>query len=372
MEQNKPIKIAQVIGMAINGGTETLWMNYYRNIDRSKVQFDFLVESESKIINKEEIESLGGHVVIIPPYKHVFKYMKALKKIFKENQYDIVHSNMSTMSVFTLRAAKKAGIKVRIAHSHSTSNKKEWKKNILKNMLRPFSKKYSTHYFTCSELAGRYLFGDKTFDKGQVTIINNAIDINRFKYNKESRNSIRKELGITDDMVVIGNVGRFQAQKNQTYLLDIYNEYQKINPNSKLLILGDGPLREELKEKTAKLNLNDKVIFAGVKTNPEDYYSAMDCFVLPSLYEGLPVVGIEVQASNLPFFMSDTITKECMLNDNVYSLSINDEPKNWATFINEKVIVNPDRGESTLSGTKYDLKTEVNVVCKLYEKILNR
>lgn len=366
---NKLIKIAQVIGMAINGGTETLWMNYYRNIDRTKVQFDFLVESESKIINKEEIEKLGGHVVIIPPYKNVFKYMKTLRKIFKENQYDIVHSNMSTMSVFTLRAAKKAGIKVRIAHSHSTSNKKEWKKNILKNLLRPFSKKYSTHYFSCSELAGRYLFGDKTVNKGKVTIINNAIDINRFEFKCESRNKIREELGINDE-VVIGNVGRFQAQKNQTYLLDIFNEYQKINNNSKLLILGDGPLREDLKTKTEKLGITDKVIFAGVKTNPEDYYSAMDCFVLPSLYEGLPVVGIEVQASNLPFFMSDTITKECMLNDNVYALSIKDDPKKWAEFINEKLVIKDDRGTSTLTGTKYDLKTEANVVCELYEKIL--
>lgn len=370
MNAYKPIKIAQVIGKAINGGTETLWMNYYKFIDRTKVQFDFLVESESKIINKEEIERLGGHVVIIPSYNNVFKYMKTLKKIFKDNKYDIVHSNMSTLSVFTLRAAKKAGINVRIAHSHSTSNKKEWKKNVLKNMLRPFSKKYATHYFSCSELAGRYLFGNKTVDKGQVTIINNAIDINRFKFNKESRINIRKELGINDNMILLGNVGRFQAQKNQLYLLDIFNEYNKINPNSKLLILGDGPLKEELINKTSKLNLDDKVIFAGVKTNPEDYYSAMDCFILPSLYEGLPVVGIEVQASNLPFFMSDKITKECMLNDNVYSLSIKDEPKKWAECINDKITLSNDRGESTLVGTKYDLKYEANVVSELYKKFL--
>ena len=160
--EEKVIKVAQVIGMAVDGGTESVWMNYYRNIDKKKIQFDFLVENESKIINKKEIESMGGKIVIIPPYNNPIKYMRVLKKIFKENPYDIVHSNMNALSVFTLRAAKKAGIKVRIAHSHSTSNKKEWKKNILKNILRPFSKVYATHYLACSELAGRWLFGNKT------------------------------------------------------------------------------------------------------------------------------------------------------------------------------------------------------------------
>ena len=175
---DRVIRVAQIIGKAINGGTEAFAMNYYTHIDRSKVQFDFFVESTSKIIDRELIESLGGRVVIIPSYKNPFNYIKILTKLFKDGNYDIVHSNMNALSVFTLRAAKKAGVPIRIAHSHSTSNKKEWKKTIIKNLLKPLSKIYATHYFACSELAGRWLFGNKTFDKGQVKVINNAIELN--------------------------------------------------------------------------------------------------------------------------------------------------------------------------------------------------
>ena len=185
---DKVIRVAHVIGMAINGGTESLWMNYYRNIDRTKIQFDFLVESESQIINKKEIEELGGRVVIIPPYKNLFKYIKTLTKIFKENKYDIVHSNMNALSVFTLKAAKKAGINVRIAHSHSTSNHKEFGKSIIKNILRPFSKVNATHYFACSKSSAEWLFGKKMVKKNKVTIINNAVDLNRFCYDENKRN----------------------------------------------------------------------------------------------------------------------------------------------------------------------------------------
>ena len=190
----KPIRVAQIIGIANNGGVESVVMNYYRNIDRTKVQFDFLVESESKIINKDEIENMGGRVIIIPPYTKVFEYTKSLKKIFEENKYDIIHSNMNTLSVFALRAAKKAGSKIRIAHSHTTSNKKEWKRHLLKSVLKQFSKVYSTHYFACGEDAGRYQFGNKTYDKGKVTIIKNAIDIDKFKFSMKDEVKLEKNL----------------------------------------------------------------------------------------------------------------------------------------------------------------------------------
>lgn len=316
MMENKPIKVAQVIGMAINGGTESLWMNYYRHIDKTKVQFDFLVESTSKIINKEEIESMGGRVVIIPSYKNPKKYIRELTKIFKENNYDIVHSNMSTLSVFTLKAAKKAEIKIRIAHSHSTSNKKEWKKNLLKNILRPFSKKYATHYFACSELAGRYLFGNKTFDEGKVTIINNAIEFSKFKFNMDLRNVVRNKLNIKDNEFLIGNIGRMQIQKNQLFLIDFMKEYSEKLPCYKMMIIGDGPLKNEINKKIMQYSLTDKIIILDTTHKVEEYYNAMDCFILSSLYEGLPVVGVEAQVNGLPCFFSDTITREVKLNDN--------------------------------------------------------
>ena len=327
--ENNVIRVAQIIGMS-DGGVASIIMSLYRAIDKSKVQFDFFVESESKIINREEIESMGGKVIIIPSYSNVFKYMKTLKKLFIEGKYDIVHSNMSTLSIFSLRAAKKAGIKVRICHSHSTSNRKEWKKNIMKNMLRPFSKKYATHYFACSELAGRYLFGNKTFDKGLVTIINNAIDLDKFKYDEKLRNKKRKELGIKDDTLIIGHIGRFVAQKNHTFLIDIFNELHKENKNSILLLVGQGPLVDIIKEKVKRLGLIDSVKFLGQRNDVNELYQVFDVLLLPSLYEGLPVVGIEAQASGNLCYFSDDMTKETKVLDSTKFMSIDISAKDWA------------------------------------------
>ena len=182
-----PIRIAHVIGKWVGGGVEAVVMNYYRNIDKSMIQFDFICDNDSTNIPYEEIESLGGKVILVPPYQKVFEYQKVLQKILKENNYKIIHSHINTLSVFPLYAAKKVGVPVRIAHSHSTTNKKEWKKNLLKQVLRPFSKVFATDYMCCSELAGRWLFGNKEYDKGNVYLLNNAIDLDKFKYNKRIR-----------------------------------------------------------------------------------------------------------------------------------------------------------------------------------------
>lgn len=191
-KKEKPIVIGMIMGKWLGGGVESVVMNYYKHIDRNKIQFDFICDNDSTNIPYDEIEKLGGRVILCPSYTKVFKYQKFLIDLFKKNKYKIVHSNVNTISVFPLRAAYKAGVPIRIAHSHSTSNKKEWKKNLVKNTLRPFSKKYANVYFACSELAGRWLFGDKTFNEGKVTIINNAIDLNKFKFNKDIRTKIEK------------------------------------------------------------------------------------------------------------------------------------------------------------------------------------
>ena len=318
----KPIKVAQVIGIANNGGVEAVVMNYYRNIDRSKVQFDFLVESESKIINKEEIESMGGRVIIIPPYTKVFEYTRALKKIFEENNYDIVHSNMNTLSVFALRAAKKAKSKVRIAHSHTTSNKKEWKRHLLKSILKRFSKVYSTHYFACSECAGRYQFGDKTYNNGEVVIIKNAIDIERFKFDSEKRKQVRDELGLNDEFL-IGYVGRLINLKNQMFLIDVFSEFVKVRNNARLVFVGEGPMEQELKEKVLEQGLSDKVIFYGTTGDVEKMYSAMDLFAFPSLYEGFGLVALEAQVSGLPTIASEFVPNDACVTSRATRLPLN-------------------------------------------------
>lgn len=312
----KPIIVAQIMGKWIGGGVESVIMNYYRHLDHKKIQFDFICDEDSTRIPYDEIKKLGGRVFLVPEYQKLPQYLKALEDLFRKKQYRIVHSNVNTLSVFPLYAAKKAGVPVRISHSHSTSNPKEWKRNIIKNILRPFSKKYATDYFACSELAGRYLFGDKTFDQGKVKIIHNAIDLDKFKFDLEARKKLRKEFGIKDNTTVIGHVGRFVQQKNHTFLVDVFKEYHKKNPDSKLLLIGTGPLEEKIKDKVEKLNLSDFVLFLGQREDTNKLYSVMDVFCLPSLYEGLPVVGIESQSAGLPIIFSNGVTREVIISKN--------------------------------------------------------
>ena len=333
----KPIRVASVIGRYIGGGVEAVTINYYRNIDKNKVQLDFICDEDSTNIPYKEIERMGGKVIIIPSYSKPFKYHKALKRVLKEGNYKIIHSNINTLSVFSLFAAKCAGVPVRIAHSHSTTNKKEKKKNLMKQVLRPFSKVFATDYMCCSELAGRWLFGDKEYDKGNVYLLNNAIDLDKFKYNESLRKMKRKELDIKDDTLVIGHIGRFVAQKNHDYLIDIFNEIHKKNNNSILLLAGQGPLMEDIKNKVKELNLDDSVKFLGQRNDANELYQAFDVFLLPSLYEGLPVVGVEAQAAGLLCYLSDDMTKETKVLDITKFMSLNNTPEEWANNILDDV-----------------------------------
>lgn len=332
----EPIRIAQIMGKWVGGGVEAVVMNYYRHIDRTKIQFDFLCDEDSTDIPYEEIEKLGGKVILIPPYQKVFKYQSVLKNVLKSGHYNIVHSHINTLSVFPLLAAKRAGVPIRIAHSHSTTNKKEKKKNLMKLILRPFSKVFATHYMCCSELAGCWLFGNKTYDKGQVYLLNNAIDLDKFKYDENIRNKKRKELNIDNKTLVIGHIGRFVEQKNHRFLIDIFDELHKEVNNSILLLAGQGPLLKEIQAKVKKLNLEASVKFLGQRNDASELYQAFDVFLLPSLYEGLPVVGVEAQASGLLCELSDDMTKETKVLSTTRFIGLDKDAKEWAkTIIND-------------------------------------
>lgn len=330
---NDPIRIAQIIGKWLGGGVEAVVMNYYRNIDRTKIQFDFICDDDSTNIPYEEIKSLGGRVILVPPYQKLFDYQKKLFKIFKENNYKIVHSHINTLSIFPLYAAKRAGVPIRIAHSHSTTNKVEWKKNLLKQVLKPFSKTFATDYFCCSEYAGRWLFGNKTYEDKKVFLLNNAIDIEKFVYNQEIRDKKREELGISKDTLVIGHIGRFVQQKNHDFLIEIFKEIHAENKNSLLLLVGQGPLADDIKLKAEAFNLKDNIIFLGQRMDANLLYQAFDVFVLPSIYEGLPVVGVEAQASGLLCYLSTDMTKETKVLDTTTFVSLDESPKKWASLI---------------------------------------
>lgn len=372
-KKEEPIRIAQIVGKWLGGGVEAVVMNYYRHLDHDKIQFDFICDDDSTNIPYDEIEKLGGKVILIPPYQKVFKYQKELRRVLRDGKYKIVHSHINTLSVFPLYAAKKVGVPVRIAHSHSTTNKKEWKKNLLKQVLRPFSKKYATNYMCCSELAGRWLFGDKTYDEGKVYLLNNAIDLDKFKYDKKIRDKKRKELGIKEDTIVIGHIGRFVAQKNHTFLIDIFNQFHKKEKNSILLLAGQGPLQEEIKNKVRELGLNDSVRFLGQRNDANELYQVFDIFLLPSLYEGLPVVGVEAQASGLLCFFSDDMTKETKVLDSTVFMSLSNADDEWATSILDNYI-NFRRKDTTSGITKsnFNIKYETNKLKNKYSELLTK
>lgn len=366
--KNENIRVAQIVGKWLGGGVETVIMNYYRNINRNEIQFDFICDDDSTNIPYKEIEKLGGKVILIPPYQNFLKYHIKLKKVLKDGNYKIAHSHISTLSVFSLFAAKCAGVPVRIAHSHSTTNKKEKKKNLFKQCLRPFSKLFATDYMCCSELAGRWLFGEKQYDKGKVYLLNNAIDLNEYKYDEQKRMLKRKEFEIKDSTLVVGHVGRFVEQKNHKFLIDIFNEIHKKNKDSILLLAGQGPLMKEIKEKVEELKLSQVVLFLGQKNNIGDLYQVFDALCLPSLYEGLPVVGIEAQATGLFCILSDDMTKETKILETTKFFSLNQSASKWADIIIREVS-NYKRKDSReeITERNFNIEKEAEKLEKVYK-----
>lgn len=330
-KNNKPIVVAQIMGKWVGGGVETVIMNYYRHIDRSKVQFDFICDEDSTNIPYEEIEKLGGHVILCPPYQKLFKYMKFLENLFREKKYRIVHSNINTLSVFPLKAAKKAGIPVRIAHAHATTNKKELVRNAIKQVLKHFSRKNANVFMCCSETAGRFQFGDKNYKN--VILLKNAIDTNRFTFDKKVRDEYRKTLGVDDGTLVVGNVGRLVKTKNQLFLVEVFAELSK-KQNAKLVLIGSGPDESIIRNSISKNNIEDKVVMLGQRDDIEKWYQAFDVYVTPSLYEGFGLSILEAQASNLSCVVSSTIPRDVAIdNSECVFLSLSDGKQKWAKTI---------------------------------------
>lgn len=359
----EPIRIAQMMTDMNYGGVEMVVMNYYRNIDKRKVQFDFFALEGSTIPQKEEIESLGGRVFVVPKYTHLIQYEKALIKLFKENNYKIVHSHMNTLSVFSLFGAKISGVPNRILHNHSTAGKGETKKNIIKYALRPFAKIFPTELCACSNLAGNWIYGKGT----KFTVFNNAIDLDKYKYNKDKRNELRKVLEL-EGKKVIGHIGRFCYQKNHDFLVDIFKEVLKIEKDAVLLLIGEGELEQEVKDKVKNLGIEDKVLFMGRRADAYRYYQVMDLFLLPSRYEGLPVVGVEAQACGLPCVFSSCVTEEAKLLDTTVYVSGGVEEYVKEVIKGLKVKRKDTSEEMREAG--YDIKEEAGKLLMFYEKYM--
>ncbi len=290
------------------GGAETLIMNLYRNIDRTKVQFDFLTCKAG--VFDSEIRQLGGNVYRIPYVTDVGHsgYIRALKQFLTANrEYKIIHSHMDKMSGFVLQAAKKVNIPIRIAHSHNTESEGRLAQKAYKCFAGGYVTSSATHLYACSHAAANWLFGEKS---KQAFILKNGIEADKFQYSQNIREKMRRELKINDDCFVLGHVGRFTQQKNHHFLLDIFVSLNKEVPNSILLLVGDGPLKPKIIERIEKLKLTDNVKLVGIREDIDQLLQAFDLFLFPSLHEGLPVTLIEAQGAGLPCVIADTITNE--------------------------------------------------------------
>lgn len=324
------IRVAQILNRMDSGGIESVVMNYYRHIDRKKIQFDFYFTQNSSFPQREELERLGAGIYPIPPYSKPFAYHRALYQAFREKKYGIVHAHLSTMSVFALFAAWRAGIPVRICHNHTTAYWGEGAKTLLKYILRPWNKLFATDYFACGETAGRWMYGNRCFGQGKVTVMPNAIDTKKFAFDPEARKQLRDELGIPQDAFVIGHVGRFMYQKNHSFLVDIFAEVLKKKPEAVLLLVGEGELMEIIREKVRARGISNSVLFTGARKDVNRLYSVMDVFCLPSFYEGMPVVAWEAQANGLPCVFSNKISAEAKLEESSRFLSLSQGREEWA------------------------------------------
>lgn len=324
-----PIRVLHVVTYMGRGGLETMLMNYYRHIDRSKVQFDFLVHREFEADYDPEIISLGGRIFRLPrlvPWSG--SYRNALKVFFDTHQeYKIIHVHQDCLSSIILKSAKEHRVPVRIGHSHTNNQDKNFK-YLIKLFYKRRIPGNSTQLFACSKEAGDWMF-----DGAPYQILKNAIETSKYVYNSRVRVHMRKQLGIPDGAFVLGHVGRFHPQKNHAHLINIFAELKKIKQNSILLLVGDGDLRSSIEGRIANLGLSDSVIFTGVRDDVPDLMQAMDCFILPSVYEGLGIVAIEAQASGLPCILSDGVPEECDITSLTEHVALKEAPSVWAERI---------------------------------------
>lgn len=360
---SKQIRVLHFQGRMGKGGAETFMMNAFRNIDRNKVQFDFLIYHDFGDVRpyNDEIHSLGGHIYSVPnPKKNIIAYIKAVKKLLKDKKFDVVHSEVFFGGGLNLFLAKKAGIKKRIVHSHATSDGKG--KNLPLKMLRKIfdrlMKENATDFLACSHEAGVALYGKEQ----PFVFVPNGIDLELYRNIPESKITIRKSLNIPADAFVVGNIGRFEDQKNHLFLIDIFEQVIKKNKNSHLVLIGEGSLFSKVNEKVIRKGLAEKVSFLGVRNDIPQLLKSMDVFLMPSLYEGLPISAVEAQAANLKLVLSNEVSKETRISENVHFISLNEEPKQWAKIALQEPLQNFPYKEMEI----YDMKKTAEQLEKIY------
>lgn len=361
---DKPIRILHVLGALEIGGAESRTMDIYRRINREKIQFDFLVHTTKECFYNQEIRQLGGNIYCLPRFRvyNYFSYRKACKQFFEEHkEYEIVHAHMTSTASIYLPIAKKAGVKVAVAHARSAGVDKGVKGFITKCLRKNLYKKCD-HMFSCSDLASEAVFGKTAAEAGEVIVLPNAVDTKAYKRDEETREKVRAEHGLLDNFVV-GHVGSFRYAKNHEFVIEVFAEFLKKKENAKLMLLGDGERRQEMEEKAREMGIYEKILFCGNRHPIIPYYQAMDAYLFPSRYEGMPGVVIEAQMAGLPCLVADTITTQVKVTPLVEFMSLQQNAKEWAERLYEISQKEKDTAEIDLTKTNYD----VNYQVKQYE-----
>ena len=358
------IRILHSVSNMDRGGIETMLMNFYRHVDRDKVQFDFICNKPKPGDYDEEIRALGGRIFVSPGFKSYRRYLAFMTDLLREHpEYKIIHTHNGALMLYALESAKQNKLPIRIAHAHATAVP-AGKTAFFKKMLRPLIKYAATDYWGCGDAAGKFYFSEKRWNK-KNELIHNAIEPKNFEYNDAVRKEIREQYGFGDKFIV-GHVGRLSVEKNQKKLVDVFAEIHKMNPETHLVMIGTGYLEEPLKQQVKELGIEDAVTFTGVLTNVNDWYSVFDVFVMTSPREGLPVVAVEAQASDLPCVLTDTITREGEITDNVRYVGLNDSSEVWAKTILD---IKPHQRVSRMAELQkagYDIETEAKRMQELY------
>lgn len=363
------IRVLQVVSNMDRAGIETMLMNYYRHIDRNEVQFDFLCNKTKPGDYDAEILSMGGRIFHTPglnPFKY-FKYLRYMKRLFMEHpEYKIIHAHNDAFVLYSLYAAKRNNVPVRISHVHSAAFTMDYKWP-LKVFCRFFIPYVCTHKWACGKKAGEFYYGKES----KFHVHNNAIEIEKFVFNADVRSTLRKEYGLENNLV-LGHIGRFMWQKNHSFLIDIFACVHKLEPKARLVLLGDGSGMDSIRAKVEKMGLSDVVLFMGNVQNARDWYQAFDMFIMPSFWEGLPVTGIEAQAADLPCIFSDTITDEVKILESCRFMSIKSDPGVWADEILQLASMHrPRKDRSTeITDAGYDINAEAPKLVDKYKKLI--
>ena len=368
------IKVLQIgFGYKV-GGIQNCLLNFYKNLDRNEIHFDFInMTGYEHLYYEDEIKKLESKIFAIPnEYKHPVKAYKQLKKIIKENKYDIVHINKNSLSsLVVLKAVKDSGVKVRILHSHNTHSDGGKIGALLHKINKHLAGRFCNVFFACSTDAAKWMYTKKNLNSTSFYMINNAIDLDKYSYDENIRKKMRDKLKIKQNSIVIGDIARLVAVKNQKYLIDIL-KYRKNLIDTKLLLVGDGDMREELVSYAKKNGVLDDIIFTGNVPDVNNYCQAMDIFVMPSFFEGLPIAGVEAQASGLPAIFSDTITMDAKINDRTTYISLEKDPKFWSETI-DKILLEYDRNSSKkdIENCNFNIHNEAQKLQKIYQYIVH-